>query len=504
MIRRTSEIRSVIGIFLLTFSLCGLFAGGHVYVRDGAAMYLMAQSVVNHGGFDVPDSHPNTVGGRYGPDGRYYMPFGFLQPLLSTPFILAGRLAAEATDTRYMVFFCVTIFNWCVTAGLAAAVFKGFMALGVRRSRAVLAGLTVIFSTPFWVYSQTFFAEPLTALLSVLAWQLMVRYKYTGTRRFLIASGTVAGAVAWVRPLGGIILPVLALYFLLILKDRSTRISGNRIPADLTAFLVPVATGLAGILAYNQLRFGHVLETGYDRLPDGSFRSFTLDPLTGLNILLFSPGKSVFVFAPLLILAPFAIIRAFTQKSRRRDVLFFAVLSLLYLIVLSSWARVEGGVSWGPRLLLPAIPFLWFTLGDLFNTRRRPLQILLATLLITGIVIQFSGVMVNFSTYVYRHIESYFSPVNGRYVFSFNPIAGHFRHLSRTVTDPAGYARRPPDQAAWNRQTDQINPMDGLDLWWIQFYRDGVRMDFIVTVFAFLCLTGVTGSLLLRVHYKRR
>ena len=60
-----------IGIFLVIVGICGITSGGHVYVRDGAAMYMMSRSMLDNHWFDVPE-HPNTVGGKTGPDGKYY------------------------------------------------------------------------------------------------------------------------------------------------------------------------------------------------------------------------------------------------------------------------------------------------------------------------------------------------------------------------------------------------------------------------------------------------
>jgi len=114
---------TALGLFLITVGLCGVFAGGHVYVRDGAAMYMMSASIVDHHWFDVDSSHPNTVGGRFGPDGKYYMLFGYLQPLLATPFFMVGRKLAETFQTDYISFFAVTVFNWCVTGMLACHVY---------------------------------------------------------------------------------------------------------------------------------------------------------------------------------------------------------------------------------------------------------------------------------------------------------------------------------------------------------------------------------------------
>jgi len=263
-------------------------------------------------------------------------------------------------------------------------------------------------------------------------------------------------------------------------------------------FILPIAAGILGYLAYNAVRFGNVFETGYNRLPDGSLRSFTLNPLFGLKVLLLSPGKSIFVFSPLLLLVPFGVPTLLRKKHTRTDTTVFLLITGLYLAVLSTWARVEGGVAWGPRLILPAIPFLFFCITPVLNSDRNAWRRLVILLAAVGVAIQLTGVLFNFSTYVYQHIDGYFSPVDGRYVISFNPVPGHVRSILETVSHRGSFQSRPDAQAAWNRSSEQINPMDGLDFWWLHFYRDGVPSRFIVTSLVLLGLILTTGIVLLR------
>ncbi|MCD4652819.1 hypothetical protein K8T06_02670 [bacterium] len=477
---RKIQISIGIGIFLITLSICGFTSGGHVYVRDGAAMYLMACSIIDQQWIDVKQ-HPNTVGGKIGEDGRYYMPFGFLQPVLTTPLIFFGRILAESFNTQYLSFFAATWFNWIITSLLAVTLWRCSVLLGLNSLTAIFPGFAIVFSTPFWVYSQTFFSEPLAALISLLAWLFVYKAKSHDKNLLnLTIAGVLCGIITWLRPLGGILIPALFIYLLLSEKRRSKSIAYIQLLKRSASFLIPACIGITGYLFYNYLRFGHILETGYDLLPDGTPRSFTLDPVYGLKILLLSPGKSIFVFAPLLLLLPLGLILLW--KARRKPETIFIVLTgAIYLTVLSSWARVEGGVTWGPRLFLPAIPILFLGLVPLFNLRNRVIRVLLICLMVSGIFIQSAGIIVNFSTIIYQHIDEYFSPQNGVYVYSFNPFPAHINQIISVMSKPEPIQKKTPANATWNRNTDQINPMDGLDLWWLQFWSDGVPNKLITT-----------------------
>jgi len=499
---RTFHWATGIGIFLITVSLCGFASGGHVYVRDGAAMYLMGCSIIDHHWIDV-GQHPNTVGGKSGNDNLYYMPFGFLQPLLSTPFILTGRILAESFKTQYLSFFAATWLNWIISGLLAIAIWQCSLMMKFNYFWSIIAGFAIIFTTPFWIYSQTFFSEPLTALLTLWAWMMIYKsHSNNQSLPSLAIAGILCGVITWLRPLGGIVIPILFLYLLMLEKHKPS--SGKlNILKKIIAFMAPAIAGVAGYLTYNYVRFGNIAETGYDLLPDGSPRSFTLDPILGMKILLFSPGKSIFIFAPLLLLLPIGLILLW-KSHHHSEAVFVVLTGMIYLVILSSWARVEGGVTWGPRLFLPAVPVLFLALLPVFNSRNILLRSLLIFLIISGVCIQITGITVNFSTIIAQHIDEYFSPADGVYEFSFNPFPHHINHLLSVISDPGFILKRDRATANWNRNSDQINPMNGLDFWWFQFYLDDVSIWLILFMLFILGFGFIAGCSLIKISLPNR
>ncbi len=493
------ERQIIIGIFLLITGVCGLTSGGHIYVTDGAAMYFMSASLVDHRWIDVDPSLPNTGGGKHGPDGRYYMPFGFLQPLLAVPFLLLGRFLKSLYQTNYLPFFAITIFNWVVSGCLGCTMYYSFRTFEISKKVSLLMGLAIIFSTPFWVYSQTFFTEPLTALMSLLAWLSLRKSKVSAYPQLL--SGALSGMITWVRPLGGLILPPLFLYFLLLEKKKSAEdaMPRNFLERGL-AFTLPAVTGVLGYLSYNLIRFGNLLETGYDKLPSGSPRNFTLDVPTGLKIFFLSPGKSVFVFAPIVLLAPLGFILGFKQKTFRDESVFQMLTALLYVGVLCRWARIEGGVTWGPRLLLPILPFLFLALVPLLKMQENRVQILIFALLIFGCLVQIPGVFVNFSTYIAENADDYYNPANGSYMYQFNPFPGHLHKLRLYLSDIPKLQPKPPHLST--RHLEQVNPDGVLDVWWLLMWHDGVPKVFIYKGILILMISIFSGCCCIRRSLK--
>jgi hypothetical protein len=100
------------------------------------------------------------------------------------------------------------------------------------------------------------------------------------------------------------------------------------------------------------VRWGSALDFGHHR-PD---EAFDFPAPLGLYGLLLSPGKGVFLYAPILLLA-FVYAGAMWRRGRAEVVLVLGI-TLGYLALYCRWYDWMGGLAWGPRFLVPLIP-LW-------------------------------------------------------------------------------------------------------------------------------------------------
>lgn len=115
--------------------------------------------------------------------------------------------------------------------------------------------------------------------------------------------------------------------------------------------LAVIAGGL-GVMFFNWIRFGSIFDFGY-----GS-ESFVPNLLDGLYGALLSPGRSLFLYSPILTLA---IPGALSFYKKEKTLTIVSVLTvLLYVFMVASWHSWDGGWSWGSRLLTPIIPILGF------------------------------------------------------------------------------------------------------------------------------------------------
>jgi hypothetical protein len=157
---------------------------------------------------------------------------------------------------------------------------------------------------------------------------------------------------------------------------------------------------LIGIVNY--LRFGSIYEFGYG----SGYGTFSYNQgWTGLVGLLVSPGKGLIPYFPLVLMLPIALIFQYRQDKG----LFFLttyviIVSWLYFGTLEAndesrfWS---GAIAWGPRYLIPTLPFIVIALGTLFRHsgfyKTKALSLIkgsLVALSAVGFVVNILGVLI--------------------------------------------------------------------------------------------------------------
>jgi len=137
-----------------------------------------------------------------------------------------------------------------------------------------------------------------------------------------------------------------ALFFLPLLALSFCR--GNYLQAFVV--IMGLASGSAGSLWWNHYRYGSIFGYSY------GVQTFDANTLHGLYAFIFSPGLGIFTFYPLSILAVVMLLRGIIQKK----VFTYAISCslLIFTIIFSSWCVYNGGLSYGPRFLIPLLPIL--------------------------------------------------------------------------------------------------------------------------------------------------
>lgn len=341
---RVADRRLVAWIALSVFAVLLVFQGGDLAWSDGISMYEVARSIVE-------DRDVAILQGVVweGADGRYYSPFGIGLSLVAVPVYAAIWVIRRAVPVpAFIAQAIVSLLAPILLALVSGSTFLLARRLGAHVRTSTVAALGVAGGTFLLVYGKTFSSEPLAALLVTLAIERVLARSPT-------AAGAALGGAALARPQTFLFAP-----FLLWGLWRQ-----GRWPAVLRGTWPLVAAAVVQV-AYNLLRFGDAANFGYSgtEVPQG----FTTPILTGLRGLLLHPEKSVVLFAPIVLLAAPALARLF--RVDRTAAMLITAQAGITLALAATWWDWGGGFTWGPRLLIPAIPPLVAAVAPWADERR--------------------------------------------------------------------------------------------------------------------------------------
>ena len=379
---------------------------------------------------------PEGFNVRRGVDGEAYSWFGPGQALAAVPFYLAGRgLAAvwPAVEERHAAtqrmgvarseYFAHLAVGWrnpLLAALTGALIVLTARRLGARRRSAWLAAMTYGLTGFAWAQARSTLSDVQATFLLFLGFHGVVlmteryqRLRVPRAHELLLAGGALGlAALTRVAALPAACVVLAAGLFVMWRGNRRiarTYESGVRpdrrgYPAQLLLYLAPFAASLAFFAWLNQARFGDSLETGYGAaLAGGTFFSFP--PLEGLLGLLVSPGKGLVYMAPALLLLPLGL----SHPDGRDLRLFTRTAPLVALAVVAPIACTStwhGAWTYGPRYLLPLVPFLWLSVAVVLDRPRPWIRRAAWVLFAFGLLVQLPASLVDHVTHQELALEA--------------------------------------------------------------------------------------------------
>jgi hypothetical protein len=347
---------SAFWVFLLAYSVTW---GGHYTSGDGAQKVAWAKAMLWRGSADI-DPGPGVAHSIY----------GIGHSLLAIPPLALAELARRATGVPMESLFYTFLFvaNGAFFLYLAARYLHAHYS--ARQTWATLAVLG--FATVWWPYTKLDFSEPLV-LTFLFGGFLLAR---EGRSALGVA---VASFAVLVRPDAAVPVALLALWQLWRTRDRRL----------VVPMLLAALPALALHLAANWVRWGSLGEGGY------AGHAFSNPPWVGLYGILFSAGKSVFLFTPPLVLGFAALGRFLKTPHGRRDGVFFLAVFAAQLVTYAAWWDWSGDDAWGVRFLVPGVMLMTIPVVELLGRRR-----LVAAVAGAGVCVQLLGVLVSGLDYV--------------------------------------------------------------------------------------------------------
>jgi hypothetical protein len=282
------------------------------------------------------------------------------------------------------------------------------------KSRPVAFILCLIFIGCSFVlpYNTTFFPQPLQALCVIAGAYFLYISKRRNDHRnygpenpkeglfiprqicFAGLAGLFLGLSVLAHPTSIIFIPGFIAFSLFFSKYR--------IKMVFIVFLIVLGFVLFFVGFINFLKFGSFTEFGYGWMASWSTHTGS-EGLLGLWV---SPGAGLVFFFPIVILLPLALKNLY--KSNRG--LFF----LTVYVLMTTWVYFgtlwylgpywqtitwSGGLAWGPRYLIPLLPFLIIAFGSLIvnlqnHNKKVFLKVLIVSLCVAGFLINLPGKLV--------------------------------------------------------------------------------------------------------------
>ena len=369
-----SEKRLTWWVLLTAFWFFLVFNHGHLTGSDEVAVFEMTESIVQRGDLAVPAMQHTAVG----PDGRRYSFFSAGQSFLAVPFYAMADLARSWLPLDWqralrgpksgygpyvfggtLEIAFVGLYSTLASALLVALFFRFERRFKVSRRNALIAAALLASCTYVMVLSTYFLRHSAESVALLGCLYGFYKYKQEGRAIDLLFASCLASLAFLMRVPAGLAAPVLAIYLASILFTRSQRLRDLRtLGLGVAAVAAPLALAILLYAVMNDAKWGTFFSSPmvaqYARLQN---------PIhIGLTGFLVSPGSSIFVYTPLLLLLPFTLPTFF--RAQRAECVAYVGLSLFLLFVYARFDGWEGLWSApGPRYLFFLTPLLLLPLG---------------------------------------------------------------------------------------------------------------------------------------------
>ncbi|NUM80004.1 hypothetical protein HUU42_04290 [bacterium] len=511
---------NLILLFCFFLIVCLLTAGGRVASSDENGFFLEVQSLVEQQTLAIPEGIINN--GVYGKDGRYYLGGGIGFSLVALPFYIIGKLAIAILPIpdAYHIFILKGAFsltNQFLTALLAVMFFMYARSFNYSTRLAFFLTAALIFSTNIFPYAKSAMREPLLTLSLLGIFFFLRQFELNRKISFLHAAGFCFALLIHTKLVFIVLLPVIAIYFSHTVNGPYLPWRSNW-PKNLLSIMwnqtnskfyfamyLWLLVAFGGMALYNFVQFGNIFSSGYTE----KGQPFTNPLWVGVYGLLFSSGKSFFLYAPVTVLT-FVSFRNFAKEHRIEACVFVSIF-LIMLIVHAKFFSWAGDGSWGPRYLIPLLPFCVVIAGkrlqNSLEQRRNFSKLAAIALFLLGIGIQTGGTSVYLGSYL-RWIGEYPFTTNfsdpeflykSHFIPNYSPVTGHWKLLFVSLQKHAD-GEIGPLSVTSDRQRIPLSENDQaklpylIDYWFMYAYYGGARpLWIIVAAAAGLVLTAFLG-----------
>jgi hypothetical protein len=347
-----NPLRFALRAFLLFTVIYLCTWAGHYTSGDGSHKIAWAQAMLGDPTIIGPDQ--NGV----------YSKYGIGHTLLAVPPVAIAHFIKKKTGiaSEAALYTLMFIINGSVFLALVAYYLAHFFPSSAVWGTILIMGLATI----WWPYTKLDFSEPLV-LTTVFLGFVLIRFGNP------ILGMTIAGLSMTIRPDSPVILVPLILWYLW----------ANRSIQAVIKVALSLTPSIALVFFANYLRYHSILDHGY---ADQRFSNLFL---VGLNGILLSSGKSIFLYSPPLLLGLWGWKQFAGRNDTRSDAwLFMAICGAQVLFYAKYWYWSSDD-AWGDRYVLPGVLFLCIPMVTILHRKALVIPVVAA-----GVAVQLLAVTV--------------------------------------------------------------------------------------------------------------
>lgn len=425
--------------FIFLFSFLSLFSSGVIDSQDGFQYLAVARNIYYKGEPTAPEYeydtreniHMSTVVGK---DGKSYSltGLGFSIPFL--PAVAITDLVYKfygisppvhfPLENDWLIFLTASFTNSFFGAMVAVILFLYLLELGLTRKQAFFISLVGIFSTNLLIYTKHSFPHMMFITFLLLSFYLVKLHFRTKKKLLLLLAGVSYGisAITYSQTFLLAAIP-LGIYFLLLSKFK---LKVPLVKSLFWKFLIFALGFLPFVFLY--IWFENLRATATFNLGSSSSASSAVNLVSrvpfgvlieGVYGQLFSPGRSIFLYSPILLLSIF-----FWHKIQKKSAEVWALITLsaIYILFFSVIynpgdptllkgvaALWHGELSWGPRYLTIIIPFGMLIVGLIYSKLTKIAKLLIFyPLIILGLYVQLLGVLMPYQIKLHELEDRFF------------------------------------------------------------------------------------------------
>lgn len=320
-------------------------------------------------------------------------------------------------ENDWLILLTGSFTNIFFAAGLGVILYLYFIELNLSKKQAFVMSLISIFATNLLVYAKNSFAHMMFTTFLTLTFFLIKKYFVNARWKFLVFAGLSYGLVI-ISYNGSFLLtlPSLVIYFILLKKHGLNLKTVKYSFKQFFYFFLGLLPFLFLFKWYEVFRFGDQITQAdpvfYLQYAKSSFFRVPISMVfEGIYGQLLSPGRSIFIYSPVLLTLIFFWHNV--TKKIKPELIVFILMALLFIPFYAiqytfgspdGWTGLwHGESSWGPRYLIPLIPFGLLIVGSIYQKLTKIQKYLIFYPLVTiGLYIQLLGILIPYQIKVYN------------------------------------------------------------------------------------------------------